>query len=73
MSHDHDSANIYGLPPLPAQEVASQEMLWPISMLQNQSTLPALQPEAAQDPNVLVTAGNWSPFDLYCYESFPRP
>ncbi|XP_034680099.1 dof zinc finger protein DOF3.5-like [Vitis riparia] len=37
--HDHDSANIYGLPPLPGQEVASPEMLWPISqdMVQNQT------------------------------------
>ena len=78
--HDHDSANIYGLPPLPGQEVASPEMLWPISqaMVQNQTLhetqLPALHPEAAQHPNhVAVTAGNWSPFDLSCYETFSRP
>ena len=78
--HDHDSANIYGLPPLPGQEVASPEMLWPISqaMVQNQTLhetqLPAPHPEAAQHPNhVAVTAGNWSPFDLSCYETFSRP
>lgn len=77
--NDHDTPNFYGLPPLPGQELASQENLWPISrvMVQNQSLheaqLQDLHPEAAQDPNLSVSAGAWSSFDLPCYGTFSRP
>ena len=73
--HDHNSANIYGLPPLPDQEM----MLRPISqvMVQNptlhQTQFPGLHPEASQDPNVAAAGCNWSPFDFSCYETFSRP
>ncbi|KAK9290987.1 hypothetical protein L1049_009169 [Liquidambar formosana] len=71
-----DTCN-YGLPPLPGEEVFSQEMAWLGSTSQMmgsnhlQSTqLPGLEPEA-HDINQLV--GNWSPFDLSSYETFSRP
>ncbi|XP_075637658.1 dof zinc finger protein DOF3.5-like [Castanea sativa] len=68
----HDTSN-YGLPPLPGEAIASQEVLWPSShqMMVNhafqETQLPVLGPEAL-DPNSLIS--NWSPFDLSRDDTF---
>ncbi|KAL5808617.1 hypothetical protein ACOSQ3_029308 [Xanthoceras sorbifolium] len=56
------------LPPLPNEEMGSQEILWlNNSQMMVNHTLratqdPMLGPDQAQDPNLLF--GNWSPFDF---------
>jgi hypothetical protein len=68
----HETSN-YGLPPLPGEEIASQEVLWSSShqMMVNHSfqatQLPVLGPEAP-DPNSLIS--NWSTFDLSSDDTF---
>ncbi|EEF38271.1 dof zinc finger protein DOF3.5 [Ricinus communis] len=73
----HDPIN-YGLPPLPGEEIGSQEILWPSShMMEHSHTLQVTQqqavlgPDQTQDPNTLLF-GNWSPFDLSSDDAFSR-
>lgn len=66
----HDTGN-YGLPPLPGEEVASQEILWSNShMMDNRTLQGTQQPVDTQDPSLLF--GNWSPFDLSGDDTFSR-
>ncbi|KAK8554066.1 hypothetical protein V6N13_072984 [Hibiscus sabdariffa] len=69
----HETSN-YALPPLPGDDLSSQELLW----LNSQSSVghslqatqePVLEPET-QDPILLF--GNWSPFDLSGDDTFTR-
>ncbi|MBA0684308.1 hypothetical protein Goari_025902 [Gossypium aridum] len=69
-----DETSNYALPPLPGDDLSSQEILWPNShssithALHLQATQePLLGPET-QDPNLLF--GNWSPFDLSSDDTF---
>ncbi|XVE75859.1 hypothetical protein DITRI_Ditri12bG0125300 [Diplodiscus trichospermus] len=69
----HETSN-YALPPLPGDDLSSQEMLWSNSHSSMSHTLqatqePVLGPET-HDPNLLF--GNWSPFDLSGDDNFSR-
>ncbi|XP_022766046.1 dof zinc finger protein DOF3.5-like [Durio zibethinus] len=64
----------YALPPLPDDDLSSQEILWSNSHSTMSHALqatqePVLGPET-HDPNLLF--GNWSPFDLSNDDSFTR-
>ena len=66
----HDTSN-YGLPPLPGEAIASQEVLWPSShqmMVNNAFQETQLLGPEALDPNSLIS--NWSPFDLSRDDTF---
>ncbi|XP_062165825.1 dof zinc finger protein DOF3.5 [Alnus glutinosa] len=73
--YDSSSINYYALPPLPGEDMASQQVVWSSSqeMMVNHSfqatELPELGPEA-EDPNSLIS--NWSPFDLSSDDTFSR-
>ncbi|XVF76087.1 hypothetical protein PTKIN_Ptkin13bG0237900 [Pterospermum kingtungense] len=70
----HETSN-YALPPLPGDDLSSQELLWSNSQFStSHATLqttqePVLGPET-HDPNLLF--GNWSPFDLSSDDTFTR-
>ena len=69
----HETSN-YALPPLPGDDLSSQEILWSNShSSMSQALLATQEPVLGQethDPNLLF--GNWSPFDLSSDDTFPR-
>ncbi|KAF3442753.1 hypothetical protein FNV43_RR16670 [Rhamnella rubrinervis] len=75
--HKHQDGSDFGLPPLPAQEVASQEILWTSTTtrtmvghaMQSAATQPPLlghEADHLQVQNLVFNGTNttWSPFDL---------
>ncbi|KAK6942525.1 Zinc finger, Dof-type [Dillenia turbinata] len=82
-----DQSTDFGLLPMPtSQEFDAQDhhIMWPNSISQTQYAanssihvqVQGMEPQAPplhDDPNLVVSSGDWTPFDLPSFETFTRP